>query len=84
MPCSMAVFISGESVLDVDGLACTDTDLGEARHQLGLGRIGRAELQDEIQDVEELERFPLVLGRKRLDEVDCRRGGRRGLAEECR
>ena len=57
----MAVFISGESVRDVDGLARADADLGETRHQLGLGRNGRAVLQDEIQDVEELERLPLVV-----------------------
>ena len=56
----MAVLISGGSVFGVEGLSRADPDLGEARHQVGLGRIGRAELQDEVQDVEELERLPLV------------------------
>ena len=60
MPCSMAVFISGESVLASKVLPCADADLGETRHQFGLGRIGRAELQDEVQDVEELERCLLL------------------------
>ena len=54
MPCSMAVFISGESLLDVEGLARADADLGEARHEFLLGRDRRAELQHEVQDVEEL------------------------------
>ena len=54
MPCSMAVFISGESLLDVEGLARADADPGETRHQFCLGRDRRAELQHEVQDVEEL------------------------------
>ena len=55
MPLSMAFFISGESVLGIEGLARADTDLGEARHEFLLGRMRRAELEAEVQDIEELQ-----------------------------
>ena len=40
--------------------------LAKRAMQRRLGRIGRAELQDEIQDVEEVERGAFSFGRQRL------------------
>ena len=54
----MAVFISGESLLGSKGLSRADADLGETRHKFRLGRVRRAELQNEVEDVEELRRAP--------------------------
>ena len=68
----------GRELARVEGLPRADADLGEARHELRLGRIGRAELQDEVQDVEELERGLFFVRRERLDEIDRRRGLGRG------
>jgi hypothetical protein len=40
--------------------------------------VRRAELQDEVQDVEKLERRPLLIGRERLYEINR---GRRDILE---
>jgi len=48
----MAVFISGESLLASKVLPAPTPDFCEARHQCLLGRHRRAELQHEIQNVE--------------------------------
>ncbi len=80
MPSSMAFFISGESLLGIEGFSRADADRGEARHEFGFSDgIGRAELQDEVQDVEELQRGLLFCWRQRLDEVNGRRGLGRGV-----
>ena len=53
MPSSTALRISGESASGSKVLPGADAELGEARHQRRLGRVRRAELQDEVQLVEE-------------------------------
>ena len=68
----------------IEFLAGIDGDLGETRPQRGLGRIGRAELQHEIQDAEKIERGALRIRRQRLWEIDGRRRRRRRPAEELR
>jgi hypothetical protein len=72
----------GRELAGVKSLARADADLDEARHEFLLGGDRRAELQHEVQDVEELRRGLLFCGRKRLDEINSRcRFGRR-LAEK--
>ena len=68
----------------IEFLAGVDADLGETRSQPRPRRIGRAELQDEIQDAEEIERGAFRIRRQRLWEIDGRRWRRRRPAEELR
>ena len=68
----------------IEFLAGIDADLGETRAQRGLGRIGRAELQDEIQEAEKIERGAFRIRRQRLWEIDGGRGRRRRPAEKLR
>ncbi len=67
----------GEPV-PVEGLAGADIEFGKTGHELLLGRMRGAELQHEIQLLEDLGRFRYLLTRQRLDEVDrrCRLGRR--------
>src|SRR5439155_20769815 len=58
--------------------------LGETLHECFLGWDRRAELQDEVQDVEELRRGLLFCRRERLDEINGGCGRRCGLAEKRR
>ena len=51
-------------------LAGTDADLGETCHEFGLRWVSGAELEDEVQDIEEFGRGLLRLGRERLDKID--------------
>ena len=60
MPSSTRLAHLGRQRVGIERLAGADADLGEARHQLRLGRVGRAELQHEVQDVEEFERGALL------------------------
>src|SRR5207253_1404948 len=64
----------GRKLARVKGLARADADLGEARHESFLGWDRRAELQDEVQDVEELRRGLLFCRCQRLDEINGRGG----------
>ena len=79
MPSSIALRISGESALASNVLPAPMPIFAKRAISAFSDGCGRAELQDEIQDVEELERGALLLGRERLDEVDGRRGGGAGL-----
>src|SRR5206468_2992112 len=68
----------------IEDLPRADADLRETRHEFRFGRVGRAELQDEVQDVKELRRGLLFGRRKRLNEINGGRGLGGRLAEECR
>src|SRR6202035_1398418 len=57
---------------------------GETCAQPSVGRIGRTELQHEIQHAEEIERSALRVCRQRLWEIDGGRGHRRRPAEKLR
>src|ERR1700677_1558949 len=74
----------GRERCDIERLACTNTDLRKPLHKRGFRRNGGANLQDEVQDVEELRRRPLLRWRKRLDEIDGWCGLRRSLSEKRR
>ncbi len=64
----------GAQLAGVECLVCADIDAAEAKHQSLFGHYGRTELQDEVEDVEEVERGLLRFRRQRLHEID---GGRR-------
>jgi len=81
IPCSMAAFSSG-NLAGVEGLSSADADLGETRHEFRLGRVRRAELQNEVEDVEELQRGLLICRRERLNEINDRCGFWCGCAQE--
>ena len=66
--------MSGERLADVDSLAGAYADRGETRHEVALRRVRGAESQNEVQDVEELQRDLLRGARERFDEIDLRRG----------
>src|SRR5207249_10259440 len=68
----------------IEGLARADADLGETRHECFLGRDRRAELQVEVQDVEELQRGLFFCWRQRPDEINGRCGLGCRLAEKRR
>ena len=74
----------GVSAAGIEFFAGIDADLGETRPHRGLGRIGRAELQHEIQDAEEIERGAFRIRRQRFWEIDGGRRRRRRPAEELR
>ena len=84
MPASMACRASGESWSTSKGRpAPTPIVAKRAMSSTSEGWVG-AKLQVEVQEIEELERCLLGDGRKRLGEVDRRRGLRCGPAEEGR
>src|SRR5580698_699560 len=74
----------GRERCDIERLACANTDLRKSLHQRGFRRNGRADPQDEVQDVEELRRCSLLRWCKRLYEINSRSGVGRGLAEKGR
>jgi hypothetical protein len=77
--------ISGDSVVaSKPPFAPIPSVANRARHQRRFRRMRRAELKDEVENVEELGRGFLVVGAQRLDEVDSGRCRRRWLAKELR
>src|ERR1700733_13458658 len=69
---------------DIERLARANADLSKSLHQRGFRRNGRANPQDEVQDVEELRRRSLLSWCKRLYEINSRSGGGPGLSDKIR
>lgn len=61
---------------DLEFLPDTDADFGEAGQPWFFRGMGQAELQSEVEDVEEFQGTLLLVGGERLDEIDrrCRLG----------
>ena len=80
MPCSMAAFISGDSLSALKGFPAPTPIFAKSGHQFRSRRERRAERQHKVQNIEKFRRCLLSLWRQGLYEINCRSGRRRGLS----